>query len=90
MDTTQNVKTSLMIVLMIILIGTTFGNANAYRQPSVNNENQFRAQNQFFIDDFNRIQQEQEMQRMREKIRRIKFEREVLEPIRTYPEYRIR
>lgn len=82
-------KLPVMIVLAVAVVLFSVGPAMAWEpqyttQYQVNHTNQFPAQNQFFIDDFNRLQRDYETQRMKEEIRRLKFDRE-LERMRNQP-----
>jgi len=82
-------KLPVMIVLGVAAVLFLVGPVMAYEpqyttQYQVNHTNQFPAQNQFFIDDFNRIQREYEIQRMQDRLDRIEWDRE-LERMRNQP-----
>ena len=78
-------------ILIILVLAATWL-ASDY---SANHTNQFRAQNQFFINDFNRIQRDGGIMYIPpghyiwddNGIRRL--ERNVLDPIRLYPDYEV-
>jgi len=62
-----------IISLMFVYAWTCWGyERNDY---TVNHTNQFRAQNQFLINDFTRLQREGERQQFIDDQRRMKFER---------------
>jgi len=82
-------KLPVMIVLAVAAVLFSVGLAMAYEpqytnQYQVNHTNQFPAQNQFFIDDFNNLQRERETRKMRDEIRNIQFERRLEQMRRGY------